>query len=86
MTDAYVTATFCVQDPSIRDVFADASYDLSPMAWAIRPHDYRLLNFINNSLDFLEASGKLREWQKEFGSRWVVKNPIGKHDETAAKS
>lgn len=75
MSDAYVTATYCAANPSVRDVFGANPYDLSPMAWAVRPHDYRLLNFINNSLDFLETSGKLRQWQEEFGAHWVVKEP-----------
>lgn len=76
LSDAYVTATFSKLNPAIRDVFAATPYDVSPMAWAVRPNDYRLLTFINNSLEFLDSSGKLREWQKQYGGHWLVRETI----------
>ena len=75
LTDAYVTRTFCKKNKNVRDIFTEKPYDVSPMAWAVRPDDYRLLNFINNSLDFLEASGKLTDWRKKYDASWLVKAP-----------
>jgi ABC-type amino acid transport substrate-binding protein len=75
MTDAYVTRKFCEQQPEIRDVFAENPYDLSPMAWAVRPTDFRLLNFINNAIETCEASGKLRKWSEKYDAHWVHKSP-----------
>lgn len=75
LTDAYVTRSYCAKNKNIQDVFSDQPYDVSPMAWAVRPGDYRLLNFINNSLDFLDSSGKLEEWRKEYKASWLVKSP-----------
>lgn len=80
LTDAYVTRTFCKNNSNVRDVFAANPYDVSPMAWAVRPGDYRLLNFINNSLDFLESSGKLKEWRDKYGANWIVKAPQWRTD------
>jgi len=75
MTDAYVTRKFCEQQPEIRDVFADNPYDLAPMAWAVRPTDFRLLNFVNNAIETCEASGKLRQWSEKYDAHWVHRSP-----------
>ena len=75
LTNAYVTKTFTAQNAQIRDVFVDNPYDVSPMAWAVRPDDFRLLNFVNNSLDFLESSGRIGEWQRQFGAHWLYSVP-----------
>jgi len=80
LTDAYVTRTFAAQNSQIRDVFANDPYDISPMAWSVRPDDYRLLNFINNSLAFLESSGKIEEWQKKYNANWMFSVPSVKGD------
>ena len=75
MTDAYVIKTFSAQNPQIRDVFASDPYDVSPMAWAVRPSDYRLLNFLNNSLEYLESTGKIQEWQQQYHAPWMFSVP-----------
>jgi len=80
LTDAYVTRTFTAQNTQVRDVFANDPYDISPMAWSVRPDDYRLLNFINNALQFLESSGKIAEWQKQYNAHWMFSVPSVKSD------
>jgi ABC-type amino acid transport substrate-binding protein len=75
LTDAYVTKTFVAQNSEIRDVFANDPYDISPMSWAVRPDDYRLLNFLNNSLVYLESTGKVEEWQQKYHATWMAALP-----------
>lgn len=71
LSDAYVTRTYSAEYPDIRDVFQGRPYDLSAMAWAVRPTDFRLLNFINNSIDVIESSGRLREWEEKYDAHWI---------------
>jgi polar amino acid transport system substrate-binding protein len=75
LTDAYVTEQFVAQKPSVRDLFPNNPYNVSPMSWAVRPDDYRLLNFLNNSLEYLEATGKTAEWQKKYHAPWMYGIP-----------
>ena len=70
--DAYVTAAFAAEHPdSVKDLFGDAPYNLTPVSWAVRQRDVELLNFLNASLDALDYQGRLKELEAEAGANWL---------------
>jgi len=70
--DAYVTSQFTkANQAKVKDLFADAPYNLTPVSWAVRRGDDETLNFINNSLDAFDYQGRLIEWEKKAGANWL---------------
>lgn len=70
--DAYVTAQFAkANQPKVKDLFAEAPYNLTPVSWAVRRGDDETLNFVNSSLDALDYQGRLIEWEKKAGANWL---------------
>jgi len=69
--DAYVTAQFAKANAQVRDLFANAPYNLTPVSWAVRKGDDELLNFLNSSLKALDYQGRLREWEQKAGANWL---------------
>jgi len=45
--------------PEIKALFLDKPYSTKPVTWAVRHKDQQLLNFLNNGLEYLEATGFL---------------------------
>jgi len=71
LTDAYVTSRCAAEHTQLLDVFASNPYDLSPMAWSVRNSDVSLLIFINNSLEYVSSSGRLREIESKYNAHWL---------------
>ncbi|MBE9042341.1 amino acid ABC transporter substrate-binding protein [Oscillatoriales cyanobacterium LEGE 11467] len=69
--DAYVTSQFARANPQVKDLFADAPYNLTPISWAVRKGDDQMLNFFNSSLESLDYQGRLREWEQQAGANWL---------------
>ena len=69
--DAYVTSQFARVNPQVKDLFADAPYNLTPISWAVRQGDEEMLNFLNSSLESLDYQGRLREWEQQAGANWL---------------
>jgi ABC-type amino acid transport substrate-binding protein len=50
--------------PDVVTIFADHPRQMGGMAWAVRPEDQELLNFLNTSIEYLIASGQMAEWER----------------------
>jgi polar amino acid transport system substrate-binding protein len=57
--EAYVAA-----NPDVVTIFADHPRQMGGMAWAVRPDDQQWLNFLNTSIEYLIASGRMAEWER----------------------
>jgi ABC-type amino acid transport substrate-binding protein len=69
--DAYVTTQFAKANPQVKDLFAKAPYNLTPVSWAVRKGDNEMLNFLNSSIDTLDIQGHLREYEQKAGANWL---------------
>jgi ABC-type amino acid transport substrate-binding protein len=49
--DFWIVKQFTSQHPELHDLFADAPYNITPIAWAVRYEDQSLLTFLNTSLE-----------------------------------
>ena len=59
--DYYVRAR-----PDVETVLADNPIQIAGMSWAVHPHDYRWLQFLNTSLEFLVSTGQMAEWERQY--------------------
>jgi cyclohexadienyl dehydratase len=64
------------EQEKIKDLFPEKPYSTSPIAWAIRNQDHKLLKFLDNSIDYLRADGFIENKAKEYA-------PIGWYIEKA---
>ncbi len=70
--DAYVSGQFAKANASkVKDLFANAPYNLTPVAWAVKKGDDKMLNFLNSSLESFDYQGRLLEWEKKAGANWL---------------
>jgi ABC-type amino acid transport substrate-binding protein len=70
--DAYVSGKFAKANPTkVKDLFANAPYNLTPVSWAVKKGDDKMLNFLNSSLESFDYQGKLREWEQKAGANWL---------------
>ena len=67
--DAWYTVKFAEKHPQVIDLFAKDPYNLTGIAWAVRPADVELLNFLNTAIDDLNSNGKLKQFDKKYGSK-----------------
>ena len=73
LMDARFTKTYAAEHPEVVDLFASNPYGLTPVAWAVREHDTDFLEYINEVLAEVEASGQLRSWEEQHGAHWLHK-------------
>lgn len=66
VVDGYVQA-----HPEVKKIFSK-SYAFTPISWATRKTDQQLLNFLNNAINYLEASGDLDTLSKKYNSTWYT--------------
>lgn len=59
---------FLRDNPSAKlaEIFPDAPIEFTGICWAARQGDERFLQFINTSLQYLEDTGRIREWEKKY--------------------
>jgi ABC-type amino acid transport substrate-binding protein len=71
IADANTIKLFAAQHPESEDVFANNTFDLNPDAWPIRHGDVNFLNFVNNSLRYMQSSGQWAELEKKYDAHWL---------------
>jgi len=72
MADAWTTSQFASEHSDVVvDLFAGRPYDLTPVGWAVRPDDIQWLNFVNTALDYMKSTGRMAEWEDQYGAHWV---------------
>jgi ABC-type amino acid transport substrate-binding protein len=70
--DAFATAQFTKANAAkAKDLFANKPYNLTPVSWAVKKGDDKMLNFLNSSLESLEYQGRLREFEQKSGANWL---------------
>jgi ABC-type amino acid transport substrate-binding protein len=70
--DAYVSGQFAKANAGkVKDLFANAPYNLTPVAWAVKKGDDKMLNFLNSSLESFDYQGRLLEWEKKASANWL---------------
>jgi ABC-type amino acid transport substrate-binding protein len=70
--DAYATAQFAKANAAkVKDLFAANPYNLTPVSWAVKKGDDKLLNFLNSSIEALDYQGRLREFEQKAGANWL---------------
>jgi len=47
-------------------------YSATPVTWVVRPKDQQLLNFLNNAINYLEATGELDALAKKYNSSFLT--------------
>lgn len=72
--DFYAVKNFVeVHNEDARDLFRDEPFNLMPVGWSVRKSDYELLQFLDTSIESLEISGALQEFEKRNGITWIHK-------------
>ena len=56
-----VIEAYVEQHPEVQELFGGAPYSTTPVAWAVRTGDQELLNFLNNALGYLAATGAIEQ-------------------------
>lgn len=63
ISDAPSTAQFTKEHPEVVDLFEDEPFEVTTVGWAVCQGDSRWLAFLNTALDYMESTGRMREWQ-----------------------
>lgn len=71
MSDALETYKFAASHSGVADLYAAAPYDLNPIGWSVRQDDLVWLNFLNNAISYLEASGRIAQWESNYDFQWT---------------
>lgn len=71
IADANQIRLFAQAHPETEDVFAGKPFDLNPDAFPMRHGDTDFLNFVNNSLLYMQTSGKWAELEASYGANWI---------------
>jgi len=69
--DFWAVAQFAAAQPKALDLFANAPYNITPVAWAVRYEDQSLLTFLNTALACLDTSGKLDEINQRYKANFL---------------
>jgi ABC-type amino acid transport substrate-binding protein len=56
------------EHPETKAIFVNPPYSTKPASWAVRSEDQKLLNFLNNAITYLEATGYLEKILKKYDS------------------
>jgi hypothetical protein len=46
-------------------VLADRPIQVLGMSWAVRPNDFRWLQFLNTSIEALVSTGQMADWERK---------------------
>ncbi len=71
VADAVTIKNFAAVHPETTDVFANNPFDINPDAWPMRLGDTMFADFINNSLLYMETSGKWDDLEKKYNAHWL---------------
>ncbi len=77
LSDQYILRRYVDKNPEVKDALADNPYDVLPVCWSVskNPNDSALLNYINEQLEKMESSGKLKEIMDKYPMIPFVKKP-----------
>jgi polar amino acid transport system substrate-binding protein len=53
------------QHPEVEIILKDKPIQVAGMSWAVRNSDLVWLNFLNTSLEFLESTGQMAQWERK---------------------
>lgn len=70
LTDFYTAKKFIENNPNLT-MLSNEPFDLLPIGWSVRNDDIELLNFLNNAIDYLETTGKMKQWEQKYDAHWV---------------
>jgi ABC-type amino acid transport substrate-binding protein len=70
-SDTFTISQFVKRQPNVKGLFVENPFNLTPVAWTVRPNDIEWLNFLNASLEFLEASGRLAAFEAKYDAHWL---------------
>ncbi len=71
IADAVTIKQFAAANPGTTDLFANRPFDINPDAWPMRLDDTAFISLINNSLLYMETSGKWAEFEKKYNAHWL---------------
>ena len=71
IADANTIRLFAAAHPETTDVFANQPFDLNPDAFPVRHGDQDFLNFVNNSLLYMQTSGVWADFEKTYDAHWL---------------
>lgn len=58
---------YAKEHPQVTPVLlGDNQIEILPLAWTVRQNDIELLNFLNSSLAYLKATGRLADYQRKY--------------------
>lgn len=75
-TDTYTATQFVKKNPSLQALYVENPFNLTAVSWTVRRGDQEWLDFLNNSLLYLELSGRLKEFEKKYEANWLHIKPI----------
>jgi len=61
-----VVSEYVAVHSELKDLFSDQPYSTTPITWAVRSDDQELLNFLDNAISYLEATGFLDATAKKY--------------------
>ena len=64
--DSGQSARFAAANPQVLDLFAEHPLEMMAIAWAVRPSDIELLNFMNVVIRDLHSTGKLGALMRQY--------------------
>lgn len=71
LADANTIRLFAALHPESKDIFANHPFDINPDALPLRMGDQNFLNYINNSLLYMQTSGIWRDFQNKYHAHWL---------------
>lgn len=78
LSDQYILRRYVDKNPEVKDALADNPYDVLPICWSVskNSNDSDLLDYINERLEEMESSGKLKEIMDKYPMIPFAKNKI----------
>lgn len=52
--------------PEVANIYKDNPIEMIPLGWAVRPDDLEWLNFMNTSIEYMESTGRIATWEKQY--------------------
>jgi ABC-type amino acid transport substrate-binding protein len=71
LADSNEIKNFAAAHPDTEDIFASAPFDINPDAFPVALGQQNFLDFINNSLLYMQTSGVWDELEKKYDAHWL---------------
>jgi ABC-type amino acid transport substrate-binding protein len=76
INDAWSARRFAMNQPAVKDLFANDPYNVQPTAWTVRRGNTDLLNFLNAAIETIIVSGKFEELARAYEASGRYKQVI----------